>query len=348
MKILTKSNYITSIQCAKKAYFDKNNPIKSELNRHIVEGFQVEEYAETLFSNAIKAPNSQTEGLLKTQELICESIDSILQPSVQSNGMYAKADAISKNSDGWSLYEFKSGTKVDKYIQDITFQFNVFKSAGINITQTFLILVNKDYIKDDSVVPSEYLNIVDVTQNVLNQSEQQLSSAYNALRVINQFNEPEVLIHKQCNFNKPGEACPYISRCYTQINDDNVLFIPRLSKKKLVRLHELNIHTLDGINLENPQIELTEIQAKYVESFQCKEPIIDFFKLDNLIQEIENNNIISFLDFETYQSAIPFKNSKPFQQHPFQFSSISIGENFYSNNDYINTQFERNDERLLI
>jgi hypothetical protein len=110
--------------------------------------------------------------------------------------------------------------------------------------------------------------------------------------------------------------CDFMTHCWSHIPDVSIFDLVRLNTNKKFELYA------DGI-LEFSQLheghELTEGQQMQVESFLNKKGFIDISSIRSFLSTIKYP--VYFMDFETFQSAIPlFDNSKPYQQIPFQFS----------------------------
>jgi hypothetical protein len=121
-----------------------------------------------------------------------------------------------------------------------------------------------------------------------------------------------VPIGRQCH--DPFD-CPAIARCWAGIPEESVFTLYKGGKKSW-ELFERGIVELAAIGGD---VELTERQAIQVEAARSRRPNVDRAALRTFLDTLEYP--LHYLDFETYQLAVPaFRGSRPYQQLPFQFS----------------------------
>ena len=323
------------------------------------DGYAVESFAEQLFPGAVSVDELGFDALNQTYQAIHQRAQAILQPSAQSLGNYARADIMSKlpmssvnpkhreflreryNSvygSPFALNEVKSSTKVkDEYITDLAFQMHVFRSAGINVQQANLIHVNSDYVRNGDIDPSQFLITEDVTDQVLQTLDQVVSQIPAVHKTLNSFARPEVVMFQQCKNTKNHTECPQIHSCWSELPEAPIQLLPRLSKKKFDSYLEEGIQSIDQIELTDKR--LTKTQRPIVEAFQSDGPVIDLLQIKTFLDSIDSTQPISFIDFETFSSAIPLDKARPFQDHPIQFSSAVLSTNgAVTRGDYISNE----------
>lgn len=323
------------------------------------DGYAVESYAEQLFPGAVRVEEFGFDALNQTYQAIHQRAHAILQPSAQSLGNYARADIMSKlpmssvnpehrqflreryNSvygSPFALNEVKSSSKIKpEYITDLAFQMHVFRSAGINVQQANLIHVNSEYVRNGEIDPSQFLLTADVTDQVLQVLDQVVSQIPAVHTTLNSFSRPEVVIFQQCKNNSKHTECTYMDSCWSELPEGPIQLLPRLSQKKFDSYLEEGIVSMDQIDLDDKR--LTKTQRPIVEAFHSEQPVINLLQIQKFLDSLDPTQPISFVDFETFSSAIPLDGSRPFQDHPIQFSSAVLSTNgAITRRDYISNQ----------
>jgi hypothetical protein len=73
----------------------------------------------------------------------------------------------SKNEDGWDLIEVKGSTSgKPSHLNDLSFQLSVFTEAGYKINSCILMLLNKEYIFNNTLDIEKLFKLEDVTSDV--------------------------------------------------------------------------------------------------------------------------------------------------------------------------------------
>ena len=358
MKILSKTDLLRHEKCQTRLALDKKeNPSKdrsidesiqpSTLSLHRNQGgYAVEDIAEQLFDGIQKSTLFGVKGLLETQSLVFAKAPAISQASAQSNGNYARADILAKlpnldvhqelrsyikslhrSSYGrfHALYEVKSATSVKKenYL-DLAFQTHVFESSGYKIGRTFVINVNKDFVREsDNIDPNSFLNIIDVTDEVLEALQSLDLKIDSAHQTLNASSVPSVTIYKQCNQFQADRICPHINHCPNWNNLDStknpISYLPFLTKKKQDSFAKEGIFYIEDVSVDDTR--LTKTQAPIVLAHKQDQPIINKQKLSEFLDQVDTQLPINFLDFETFTKVIPEIGHKPYQLIPILYST---------------------------
>jgi len=315
---LTKSNYLSGLQCPKLLWLEKNDkdkiPELSELDKKKIEqGYLIEELAKTLFPNLIdisKVPFN--EQIQKTQEALKEKLP-IFQATFSVDNLYSRADILFPTGNKWDIIEIKSSTEVkDIQLHDVSFQKYVYEKAGLKIRNCFVMHIHKEYIRNGNLEPSELLIKTDVTEKVEEFSlgiEERINKFF---EIINgkcpEFSVDDLLTIEYSNFLQ--------DEFFNSLPDENIFQFVRILNKKAISLFKEGIIKMseipDSFKLNDKQ-KIQRLLAENGGIHKDKKQIKHF--LDNL------NYPIYYFDFETINSAIPkFDKSKPYQQIPFQFS----------------------------
>jgi len=134
--------------------------------------------------------------------------------------------------------------------------------------------------------------------------------------VIRRKQEPEIQIGPHCN---DPYRCPLQNKCWGFLPAASV-FELYYGGKKCWRLLQDGVVNLKDIPHD---VDLTDRQAIQREVANSGKPHIDAKALARFLKRLKYP--VSYLDFETFNTAIPlFDGLKPYQQVPFQFSLHTV------------------------
>jgi len=318
--ILSKSQYIRGLQCQKSLWLYKNRSELRDAPDHVQEslfntGHSVGELAKELFPNGteVKFDASNFKGMIdKTKELIAEDTEVIYEATFSENGIFAMADILVKNGDGWDIYEVKASTQVkDVYVDDTAIQWYAL-SKVLNLKHAYVIHINNKYTREGELNIEELLTIEDVTDIVF---EKQDEIEPLLLEMKNMLNEgiPDIDIGKHCS--DPYD-CDFRSYCWQHIPKKNSVFDISYAMGKQWELYYQGILHMDDVP---DDFHFGSNAALQIEHYKSQEIKIDKPKIKSFLDTIEYP--INFFDFETFQNAIPrFNNQRPYAQIPFQYS----------------------------
>ena len=183
MIYLSKSKYCGLWQCPKIAWLKKYKPEEWVLDdgtlARMDAGNEVGDLAMGLFGDFVEV-TAYTDGKLDLQKMMDETeaemakgTPIICEASFSYNGLYCAVDILKKDGDGWAIYEVKSSTKhqnpdgswtddKEVYIADISYQKYVLEHCGVNVTGTYLVCLNGDYVFDGNLALNKLFFISDV------------------------------------------------------------------------------------------------------------------------------------------------------------------------------------------
>ena len=316
---LSKSKYTQGIVCEKYLWLScyKKEEAEDMDNEAVFEnGNKVGELARGLFGDYILINHDDGyQQMIENTALELKNKPNIIcEASFSYDGNYCAVDILKNDKDGVEIYEVKSSTNIkDIYIDDISYQTWVVKKCGLKVKKCFIVYVNSNYIKNGKLDKNEYFNIEDVT-NELNLNE--IESRINELKkVINSEEEPNIDLSMACH--DPYE-CPFFKYCTRNLETPNVFDIGwNMHFDKKLALYYSNIISFDDI-LNNGGINpKVDTQLNY-ELYNYK-PKINKESIERILSML--NYPLYFLDFESYQEAIPsIDGTKPYQQICFQYS----------------------------
>ena len=350
MKRLSKSRYTAFCQCPKnlwlKVYKPNEATIDAGLQARFAQGNVVGDLAMGLFGDFKEAHAEKADGSLdlskmvkQTRQWMDEGVENICEASFICEGgycavdilrkSYCAVDILRKTTGGWAIYEVKSTSfpefngqeaKLEKYAPDIAYQKWVLTQCGVNVTGTYLVCLNSDYVRHGELDIQQLFVINDMKEMVDNEYLKVQARVSQAMKVINNEQEPDIDLSECCM--KPY-GCAFWNYCMLQ----HGVPIPSVFdvyggkgkggftfKKKLDCYHQglitfEDLRSTDIGPIQNMQIEAALTDKEYINT----EGIRKF--LNKLSYPLY------FLDFETMQDAVPqYDGAKVYAQITFQYS----------------------------
>ena len=317
---LSKSRYTEGVTCGKKLWLSCYKPEEKEDlgNDGVLDnGTKVGELArglmgdyvlvnfDTNFQNML---NETKKYLLNKPNIICEA-------SFEFNGNFCSVDILKNDIDGVEIYEVKSSTDInDIYLHDIAYQTWILKKCNVNVKRSCIVHVNNDYVKQGEFDINKYFKIVDVTDRLdLNYVEEKINELKG---IINKKEEPNIDLSLSCNKPYP---CSYFKYCTKNLSTPNVFDIGwNLSFKKKLEMYYRNHVSYEDI-LNNEVITNKKAFEQVKSYVNNSKPIINKEKIKEFLDKITYP--LYFLDFESYQEAVPrIDGTRPYQQLCFQYS----------------------------
>lgn len=322
---LSKSQYIRALQCPKMLWMDKFMPeraMDTNLDSIFETGNEVGDLARQYFGNysLVNFSFDKAQMIADTEKLIESGAKNIAEASFMVDDLFCSVDILHKNPYGWDIIEVKSSTHTtDVYINDMAFQYYVLRGAGINITGVYNMHINSNYVRYGELELAKLFTIEDYTQTVLSRQGMvkfNIDGIRKYMAMADDF-EPEKDIDICCD--SPYE-CVYKAYCGRHLPTPSVFDIHGLGKKKKYELYHNNIVEFGDVIWRKADLGLSKNQMLQVEThYYESEPIVNKKKIRKCIDEFTYP--LYFLDFETYQQAVPkYDAIYPYMQVPFQYS----------------------------
>lgn len=316
---LSKSRYLHGLQCPKYLWLETwckelRNEFDETTEEILAQGHHVGALAQELFPGGVEIPYEGLridEQLEQTQEAVKRS-KVIYEGSFNYNGVFVKADILRKVRGGWELYEVKSSGKLkDTHFDDLAVQYHVITNSGIQITKAYLVHINTSYQRKGTLDPQQLFFIVNLTEDVL-KMQSGVKKQVLAQKKMLAGTEPSVPIGPYCY--KPYE-CAFTGHCWQDVPEEGSVFDLAGKGADCYQLFHEGIKSLKDIPLDR----LKGKQRQQVEATKKKQTIVNTEGLQEFVDGLWYP--LCFLDFETFQEAIPSYNGQsPYQQMPFQFS----------------------------
>jgi hypothetical protein len=318
---VSKSKFLWGSQCRKLlwiAYNDKDQIPEADAAQQAIfdQGHEVGALAKALYSGGIEVSAGVTDfaQVLQNSLEAAKARKPLFEAGFVYNGGFARVDILNPvGRNEWDIIEVKSSTEVkDVNLIDLAFQVFVYTGAGLKIRRCCLMHVNRDYVRRGAVDPKTFFKVVDVTKDVAGLSREIEPQLEDMFATIRRKQEPEIKIGPHCS---DPYACPLRDKCWAFLPPDNV-FNLYYGGRKCWRLLQDGVVNLKDIP---ESIDLTDRQAIQRKVAFTGQPHVDRKALASFLKRLRYP--VSYLDFETFSTAIPlFDGLSPWQQVPFQFS----------------------------
>jgi hypothetical protein len=318
---ISKSKFLAGLQCHKLLWFYYN--AKDEIPKPgaaqqaiFDQGHEVGALAKKMFPDGIEVGA----GIIDLPETLRLTPDAVklrkplFEAAFSANCCYARVDILNPvKDDAWDIIEVKSSTSLkDVNLADIAFQMWVLTKAGLKIRRCFLCLVNNEFVRHGEINPKEFFTLEDVTPQITELARSVEGQVGEMFKSIRQKQTPEIQIGRHCS--KPY-VCPLHDRCWSFLPEASIFTLYNDRSRKY-QLLARGIHHLKDIPAD---VELTDNQSIQRAALLADKPHIDRPAIAAFLKQIEYP--VSYLDFETFDTAIPlFDETKPYQKMPFQFS----------------------------
>ena len=316
---LSKSQYIKGLQCHKYLWLQKKRPdLKDEMSSQqdslYSSGMKVGDLAKELFPDGkeiVFDKDNFNAMLEKTKSYIAHGEEVIYEATFSQDGVFCMADILIKNGDVWDVYEVKGSTHVkDVHVDDASVQWYTL-SKQILLGSAYIVHINNQYVREDSLDVQQLFSIVDITEQVL-EKQVEIEDNLSDMNALLLEDMPDIDIGTHCS---NPYACEFHDQCWKHIPKDSVFDISYAMGKQW-QLYYQGIVKMDDVPEDFHFGKNATMQLKHHKSQEIhieKEKISDF--LETITYPI------NFFDFETFQEAIPrFNKQRPYAQMPFQYS----------------------------
>ena len=352
MTQLSKSRFISGIQCEKKLYFDVHRqdlkPLISDRQQALFDsGHTIGLLARQVFPNGKDASSENyadfSGSIINTRIWIQDDVQTIYEAVFSSQGVFAALDIMHiVDGQSWAI-EVKGSTEVKPYhVADASLQYWVMNQSGFTPDKFFIMHINNKYIKQGEINPEQLFHLEDITERVLANQDWVGVKKDALIEILETNTEPVKDIGKHCS--DPFQ-CEYINHCWSHIPQNSVFELYN-SRGKEWKFYEQGILHIQDIPVN---FEFSHRQQMQVNAVKFQTNHIDIDPIRELLSQCEYP--LYFFDFETINPAIPvLDGTSPFNQVPFQYSLHITNKNgelmdyksFLANpNDFINVKKKR-------
>lgn len=330
---LTKTDFKEFLICEKCLWLKKKKPelyvegeVSGFLKKLIEEGYEVEDYFQKRFPEGVLLKGDNRELVKRTKELVGNK-KTIFQATFETEeGLLAKVDVLDFNQEisKWDLYEVKAASEIKKDLfhnhpKDIAFQKIVLEKSGIEVGRSFLVFLNKEYIKRGELRLSQLFicqEMDGLIEKIIKETGFQIQKALDDLK-INRMD----LKGCGCVYRSHGQRCDCFKLFNPQVPKYSTAHVVR--GKKLWNLIDKNVFDVEEIP---DDFSLTKAQKEKVDLQKTGLPKINQEKINQTLDSLQFP--LYFLDYETFGKAVPILDGyKPNQQMVFQYSLHILEKN---------------------
>jgi len=317
---LSKSKYLSGLQCSKRVYLEIHAPdLGSELDEGtqavLDAGTRVGALARARYPGGVLVEVEHFEvgeGIARTAALLDDTRPpAIYEGFIQFEDVLVRPDILVRtHQNHWRLIEVKSTSRVkDEHLDDLAIQAYVFKGAGLAIDATCLLHINTDYLYPGGPLDlGQLFREEDLTGQVVDRQAQIPARLRDMRHVLAASTPPVVEPDDHCF--APYE-CPFWAHCTERKPARWIYHLPG-RRQTYADLVARGVETIDGIPAGYP---LQLIQRRVKDNVEWIGP-----GLRAALETVEYP--VHHLDFETLGSAIPlYPNTRPYQPIPFQWSN---------------------------
>lgn len=326
MPLLTKSKFLSGLQCAKYLWVSFNDKAKippTDASTQFVfdQGHEVGELAKSFFPGGINIPyDGFRESIAATAKLLPQR-KPLFETSILAGDLYSRIDILNPVGENeWDLIEVKSSTSVkEEHIADAAFQKYVCEQAGLNIRHCHLMHLNNEYVRQGALDVAALFVLADISQPVEAVSAQIPGRVNVMFGTIDLKHVPEVAIGPHCL--QPYE-CPLKDQCWSFLPKRSIFNLYWLGREKKFELLAQGFQTIEELP---DHIELSDKQRLQRQAIQDGRAHIDVQAIRAFLQTFRYP--LYYLDFETFSPAIPlYHGTRAYQRIPFQFSLHVVNE----------------------
>lgn len=321
MPWLTKSRFLSGLQCHKRLWFEIHQPLEEETppNLQMLQGRQFDEIVQSLQpGRVISRDRGMPAAISETNTIMARGAlapATLYQPAFRAGDLAVIVDILRREGDAFTLTEVKASTQVKViHIPDVSFQALVVRRAGIPVTTVRLGHVNKQFVLRRQGDYDGLMIEEDITAAVEDYLPRASAASEQLLDITRQPAAPVLDTGAHCDDPYP---CPFFQRCSANqtprptypvnvlpkggkiidglladgFRDLCVVPADRLTSPTHLRVHAA---TVSGI----PHFDVSPTRA---------------------LRLLPRPH--TYLDFETINSAIPeIIGTRPYEQMPFQWS----------------------------
>ncbi len=322
-KLLTKSRYLSGIQCPRLLWVTINDkqrlPPIDPVTQHVFDqGHDVGELAKRLYPDGYDIPAADFMGNIAETRRALARRQPIFEAGIMAGDLYARADILNPAGDTeWDIIEVKSATSVKGVnCADVAFQKHCYQAAGLEIRNCYLAHLNRDYVRHGEIDPAELFTVADISpevEDLLPGVRDQIEFLQETVRAVGC---PEGIIGAHCS--DPYD-CDLRDDCWSNLPEHSV-FTLYSGGKKAFGLLDQGVITLADIPAD---FKCNEKQRIQIQAVRSGETHIDPFEIKSFLATLVYP--VYYLDFETFSPAVPrYDGMRPYQRVPFQYSLHAV------------------------
>jgi predicted RecB family nuclease len=322
---LSKSKFLSGLQCHKRLYLEMRHPELAEppdLSTQAIfaMGTEIGILAQRRFPGGVLvAPTLRPReaAVALTAKLLQDpDVPAIFEGAFEHEGVIVRVDILERvlgteeHRPAWRLIEVKSSTRVKEvHLNDLAIQRHVLIGAGLDLAGTCLMHIDTGYFYEGGEVDLVALFALDDVSTVVAERQGKVPEQLEAMKsILRETSPPAIEPDDRCH--SPYE-CPFWAHCTKDKPLRWIYYLPG-PKKVVQQLVQEGITSIDEIP-EAANLSITQRRVKDNVEWASAD-------LARVLQSVEYP--VHHLDFETVMLAVPkFPRMKPYQSIPVQWSN---------------------------
>jgi predicted RecB family nuclease len=350
---LSKSKFLSGLQCHKRLYFEiyapeLATPADDATQTAIDHGIEIGLLARRRFPGGVlvgEGYRQVMEALQRTQCLLGNSsVPVIFEAAFQHDDVLVRVDVLERvpsteaETVAWRLIEVKSAARTKEvHLEDLAIQTYVLTGAGLRVAQSCLMHVSTDYLyRGGEIDVGRFFAIQDLTDAVRVRLPALPSRLAGLKRMLTQPAVPAITPGDRCH--RPY-LCPFWEHCTGDKSKRWIYYLPG-NGQALQALAGQGIDAIDNIPAGFP---LSMVQRRMKDNVEWISP-----RLKAALQTVRYP--VCHLDFETFAPAIPkFPMTRPYQTIPIQWSNhIESPDGVLRHDEYLSFDPKDSREELAV
>jgi hypothetical protein len=320
MAWLTKSRFLSGLQCHKRVWYEVHQPLDeaAEPGIPILQGQAFDEVVRRLQPGAVISREAGLPAAIaQTKRLLAKGSRGaavLYQAAFQAGDLAVVVDVLRRRGADFDLIEVKATTQMKEWhLPDAAFQALVLERAKIPVGRVFLGMVNNQFVLERAGDYGGLLVEIDITESVGGYLRQAAEKAVEFQEVMAAKTMPSVSVGPHC---LSPYQCPFLGRCSAghKTPEYPVDVLPRGGQAVAALL-------ADGYQdlRDVPVKRLTDDLHRRV--YDATASGLAFFDLAATAELRSLSSPFSYLDFETISFSVPeIIGTRPYEQLPFQWS----------------------------
>ncbi|HEY6157377.1 MAG TPA: DUF2779 domain-containing protein [Gemmatimonadales bacterium] len=315
---LSKSRYLSGLQCHKQLWWRVHDPDAPELSpsagqqNRLAQGREVGVRARQHVPGGqlIDLPSYQHDNMVAaTRAALQHDVPAIYEAWFLADDTYVGVDILERTARGYGVIEVKaSNSRKPEHLPDAAVQVYVLRQAGLPVERAEVMHLNPQCRYPDLANLFIREDVTALVEGALIGVPDELA----AQRAMLAGPVPDVPIGEHCT---TPHDCPFIARCWPKTSDHHVSSLYRIDRKRALELEADGFATIYDLPSD---LELSVIHARQVKAVQSGRMVVEPTLTKPLAQFASP---LAFLDFETVSLAVPrWAGCRPWQQVPVQFS----------------------------
>ncbi len=320
MAWLTKSRFLSGLQCHKRLWFETHQPLEEVVPTPItiLQGRTFDRAVQELLPGVvISRSDGMPAAIAETKRVLADhkGVPAILhQSAFRAGDLAVITDVLRRSGSQFELIEVKASTAVkETHIPDAAFQFLVLRRAKIPVGKVYIGHVNNQFVLRQAGDYQGLLAETEITGEVHAYLPEAATRAVQLQEVMASKSMPAVPMGARCH--EPYE-CPFIERCTAEVKQPEypIGLLPRGGKL----IDQLVAQGFQDIRDVPPRRLTNEVHRRVLDATTSGLP---YFDLTATMELRGLSAPFAYLDFETISFSVPeVIGTRPYEQLPFQWS----------------------------